>query len=302
MAQNYLQKSLNRAQEIGKHRDTLLVSIAATYGLGYLAWSIFAWRQNLGLLPALDFQYMVAGAGLVLFIVFGVAVVRASISAGHLLETALSGIAAKHDMGNLLIFVLGVIALVLFIILSADAGKLLIEIGEARRSGVELVRADLALTYAFMRIGFVAILLTGLATILADLLASPKAVFRATGRRVLLTIFGGVAALLILATLAAYLLVIYPGIPSEFGGLRPRCAFLDVDRALISNETYTTLFNDVSPVRTTDVVRSIRLTVYFANNQYLLVRPIDEGPDSPTIQIRSDTISLVTWCGKGSGY
>jgi hypothetical protein len=51
----------NFVKRIGKLRDGFLVSGAALYGLGYLVWTYTAWRNDLGQLPALEFQYVIAG-------------------------------------------------------------------------------------------------------------------------------------------------------------------------------------------------------------------------------------------------
>jgi hypothetical protein len=50
-------------------RDLALVAAAATYALGFIVWSIHAFRNNLGLLPTIDSQYIVAG--LVSIIILG---------------------------------------------------------------------------------------------------------------------------------------------------------------------------------------------------------------------------------------
>src|SRR5689334_22805113 len=46
---------------LGDHRDGFLVAGAALYGLGYLVWAYNAWKNGLGPLPALEFQYLVTG-------------------------------------------------------------------------------------------------------------------------------------------------------------------------------------------------------------------------------------------------
>src|SRR5262245_47054884 len=46
---------------LGDRRDGFLISGAVLYGLGYLVWSYNAWRNDLGQLPALEFQYLIAG-------------------------------------------------------------------------------------------------------------------------------------------------------------------------------------------------------------------------------------------------
>ena len=46
---------------LGERRDGFLVGGAILYGLGYLVWSYNAWRNHLGELPALEFQYLMSG-------------------------------------------------------------------------------------------------------------------------------------------------------------------------------------------------------------------------------------------------
>lgn len=47
---------------LGDLRDGILVSIGLIYALGYLIWSFSAWRNNLGMLPLLEPQYLLAGS------------------------------------------------------------------------------------------------------------------------------------------------------------------------------------------------------------------------------------------------
>lgn len=46
---------------LGERRDGFLVGAAVLYGLGYSVWSYNAWRNHLGQLPAVEFQYLMAG-------------------------------------------------------------------------------------------------------------------------------------------------------------------------------------------------------------------------------------------------
>ena len=46
---------------LGEHRDGFLVGGAVIYGLGYLVWSYNAYRNHLGQLPGLEFQYLISG-------------------------------------------------------------------------------------------------------------------------------------------------------------------------------------------------------------------------------------------------
>jgi hypothetical protein len=51
-----------------KYRDLVLVVAALTYPIGFLIWSIHAWKQDLGLLPVINSQYIMAGLFPLLFL------------------------------------------------------------------------------------------------------------------------------------------------------------------------------------------------------------------------------------------
>ena len=46
---------------LGERRDGFLIAGAVLYGLGYVVWSYNAWRNHLGQLPAIEFQYLMSG-------------------------------------------------------------------------------------------------------------------------------------------------------------------------------------------------------------------------------------------------
>src|SRR5690349_2113251 len=47
--------------KLGSVRDGLLILLSLVYALGYSVWAINAYSRNLGLLPALQFEYFIAG-------------------------------------------------------------------------------------------------------------------------------------------------------------------------------------------------------------------------------------------------
>ena len=55
-----------------KLRDLALARAAGTYALGFIIWSIHAYANDLGLLPALDSQYIIAGLVPVILVGFAV--------------------------------------------------------------------------------------------------------------------------------------------------------------------------------------------------------------------------------------
>ena len=52
-------------QRLGEARDGLLILAALLYGVGYFAWSLFAWIYGLGAAPPFDAQYFLIGTPLV---------------------------------------------------------------------------------------------------------------------------------------------------------------------------------------------------------------------------------------------
>src|SRR5215208_1534447 len=63
-----LQRAVDRLTLLGTTRDGIVVGVATVYIAGYLVWSINAWQNNLGIPPALDLQYFVAGSVPVLIV------------------------------------------------------------------------------------------------------------------------------------------------------------------------------------------------------------------------------------------
>ena len=67
---------------VGDVRDALLVGAGTVYILGYVTWSISAYSQGLGLLPALEAQYFMAGVvpavilGTVLLLLFNLVAIN----------------------------------------------------------------------------------------------------------------------------------------------------------------------------------------------------------------------------------
>jgi len=44
-------------------KDTALASLSTMYLIGYIVWSINAYKNNLGILPAFESQYFISGLG-----------------------------------------------------------------------------------------------------------------------------------------------------------------------------------------------------------------------------------------------
>lgn len=100
---------------------------------------------------------------------------------------------------------------------------------------------------------------------------------------------------------------VYLGSVQEFGGLKPRMAYLDVSRIQMSPETRSILLpktsqsileKKIDDVRKdpTPVVRTILLDVAYDAGDYLLVRP-HGSPVTPTYRLKKDVIQNIEWWG-----
>jgi hypothetical protein len=69
----------DRVKTIGEYRDAVLVLISVDYLLGYFSWSYHAAQNDLGLVPALDAQYLVAGVLPTIILAVGIGLVIAHV-------------------------------------------------------------------------------------------------------------------------------------------------------------------------------------------------------------------------------
>ena len=74
--------------ELGGSRDGILLLAGALYALGYVVWSVHAWREGLGLLPAPELQYLLAGSLLALMFIASFGLIAALNAPSLLLFTA----------------------------------------------------------------------------------------------------------------------------------------------------------------------------------------------------------------------
>jgi hypothetical protein len=64
---------------VGTVRDLALVAAAVTYAVGFIIWAIHAWNNDLGLLPTLDSQYIIAGLPPILLLSLAIVLVYLSV-------------------------------------------------------------------------------------------------------------------------------------------------------------------------------------------------------------------------------
>jgi hypothetical protein len=244
-----------------KLRDLALAGAAGTYAVGFIVWSIHASINNLGLLPVLDSQYIIAGLVPIILAGFGVAAVyfgkkRVPTNPRLLWVTSVSKI-------PLIIILITIVCIYVLFVL----GKLLSIVGFPFLDNIvdPYVRAPYATwEYAVYPV----IMLFGYISFLLNIVLLPSDRPSATSRffdNNSLRIF-----LMMVPIMAFYVLYFYPLIPHSFSGVKPRCAYLDIDISKISADSRSALFStdeDMSIIRRSDAV-----DVYYAGDNWILVK------------------------------
>jgi len=269
---------------LGARRDGFLVSGAVLYGLGYLVWSYNAWRNHLGELPALEFQYLVSG-----------------IIPALILTTAWAGAVFAFKLRDKLLKVFEKYRFVKWLFLGSAIGI---------PWGLRFVQylagkgwipgpIDKKIEFYAIPILIVAMYFTFVST----------ATERGHDVRKWSTRMYQYAVPIMFCwySLVVYL-DLYQRLPQELGGPQPRCAYVD----LVRDETAPSTLAALAPPGSADsvttgskVIRSSRLDVYFSSGDYLLVRAPKppaasksgvSDKDEPLYELRKEVIRAVQWC------
>jgi hypothetical protein len=251
----------DRLKRLGNLRDGFLVAAAVFYLFGYLIWSINAYRNGLGLLPALDLQYLVAGAGPVLIILIAVSI---AIGTRQLRKKALNWTGWKLNL-CWIAFGCSIIALGSFFIILSDWFK---ERFPSFPTEWPII--------------FIALIITITGYIFLDPLEkqiySDKKIFLLL--RPLFTLIKGLGriyAYFLLPTLplVAFIFFVetwYPNLPQEFGGARPIAACLDVTKAELSQETIKDILPPGAGESSDPVAHSVKIEILFSGNDRTIIR------------------------------
>jgi len=332
----------------------LLAAASIFYVAGYIVWSFNAWENNLGLLPALDPQYFVAGFTPVVILVV-------ALFLNKLLKLFFTEMWTKwvgeeatgfwRDI-RLTLFLACGISLAFFLLVpwlamilslmclgclflkrfapkawSRIVSRFSIEHRRTNRDGEPAGRVKV----------FVQLLLVAIATFLMFLWIRSDywvdtLVFHEYAETIhnylnlvlfacfiLLPPLGGIwdwatklykifwiyiaVFVFIVIGLVFYADRVYPNLPQEFGGVRPRCAFLDLKTEQVSRETRQALLPAAAMESDDPVARSVQVDALFSNKDLMLIRPYveDQGNDPQTVyEIRKSNVLAVTWCDQGN--
>jgi len=312
----------------GGLRDGFLVTAGICYFFGYIVWAINAKNNDMGLLPALDFQYFVAGAPTVVVIL----ALYYIFTGFKRLKEEVQGRIGPDPTGGVLflcwfIVVLGLLAYIALLINTMGWFKALFpSLWHSRWLGyfspIIIVVSRLfvpplkeappprqELTHILYpeerapkpdksteECSKQATETSGKRT--SEQLSFKQLVWNAfeSIARLILEFAGAAFAIIIFVGLAVlafvYVLELYPRIPQEFGGARPRYACLDVVKTQLASETIEALLPTSESKPNEQVVRSSKVEVLFSGSDLMLVR----SPQKKVYRITKSAIHAVSPC------
>lgn len=291
-------------KRIGAVNVGIVTCASVIYLLGYCVWACHAWRSNLGLLPALQFQYFVAGLLLLavvglsfLTVYFGKGVDAVGSKLSHRITDFVEKRTARKSLRSTMHSIM------------TGAVFFAFAIGGAVLNRHFAPTAAMGKTFWAIWLYLCACLLWGLwyprqfESLLKTTTTTPKdktvnVVYEFI--RLIATQTWTVAAVLIVPFLNGG----YASIPHEFGGAKPRLAYFDVKRADVSAETRTEFLpakmRDLPTDSSKDpsaVARSIIVDVYYTSSDFYLVRPHRAKVETPVTQVKKETVQGVRWLG-----
>ena len=238
----------------------LVVAVATVvYALGYLCWALFSWDQGFGLPPALEGQYLIAGAVPALLLValaFGLVGLR------HLLRRDRQISARDKRVGQWLQYVATAAVIAGFVVgrITGDGSPL-----------TALIFAGVAMFGA------------------AAFFSSDKLdQFFARGISWYLLI---VAPVMVVALIQLYVTRVFRFLPSEFGGPALAAVRLDLKKDELAPETLALLMGGA--VAEGETLRTRALRVVMAPGDFYLVM-LDGSPGPSHVKLRADTVRAIT--------
>ncbi len=259
---------LERLKTMGEYRDAALVLISVDYLLGYFSWSFYAAENDLGLVPALDTQYLVAGVLPTLILAAAVCLVVLHVRFSK--WTGKEPSPRRNWWGTSLGFV-GLGMIVLGLVTGMAIGG----------------RAD---TWG----GIVAIV-GGYATMLGAVFQGPKGVrwFRIYG----LSILWFIVAAAPLVLLLFYFERVFPSVPASLGGPAPRCVYVDLATDAVSQNTVTALVSAApGALPVAGVSRTRQVDLLFTGPEFVMMRLTEQRPRGTVYSLAKDAIRALTPC------
>ncbi len=298
-------------RRFGGYRDAILSMLGISYALGFIIWSFNSWKNNLGLLPLLDPQYLSAGfipLSIVVLIYFMFCcldfVFDFFIKIISFISVIIKGLIELNDN-----YINNPSKIFEF----SKKGGNPIQTSESDPDKTADIRETklkklpgLANIYQNQNISLLPNANNGIRTIVVLKQESFEEQFNKKynnekdiilkKQRSKLAKAKFLVAFLGLILVFIYTVTIFQDIPQEFGGINPRQAFLDVKESDLSNETLQSLFPVCTASKINDVRRSCKLDVFFKGPNYMIVKPVNAERNSAVYEIQLKNVQGITWC------
>lgn len=279
--QTFKGRAYDLLKSAGELRDGFLVVGATLYFLGYVTWALNSWQRGLGLLPALESQYFIAGIVPAAVILASYALVKLGVSGVSKLQEWLRRHISKHRRLGCLLFIISPTFFCLSL-LSAIKGW------------------SPPVTVAF----FILFLLSAIVAPDMNDSSASRRTTRIMESALLILIVGASG----LVALAFYLAVIYPTLPQALGGVKPRAVCLDVSTQDLSEETLAALIRKPAAEATPEppavekpaqkaagdgkpVAHSDEVELMFPGSDFILI-----GVGDKVYEIKKDAVHAVKPC------
>ena len=249
---------------------------ALVYGCGYVSLAFHAWRLGLGLVPGFELQYFTAGIVPFALAAFVYWVIRH----GRLFIASIRENLGSTATGTKRFF--------------RYALPCCVVVGLAMGMGAELLMAQpkTLLTGAMLLVGA---LLSSVGFIFfpPEFLSGRLSAFEGLVSVYSIIFFYYIGVLMSLSVLVLYVLLAYPLIPQEFGGIRPRDAVLDVRTKDLSDTTRKAL--GILGGNAEAVAETKTVSVVFQTGDRLWIRVPRQDKRSSLVEISRASVVAIDW-------
>lgn len=281
-------------KQVGKSRDGILVVGGALYILGYIVWSINAFVNKLGLLPAFESQYFIAGIVPLVIIFLAVLLIRLSWKKNPHFPSWLN--IWKGTWWNTILKLLFPVAVG---VLNSKPANFIGSYFTGHRNLVGGILAGIVVVFVILAL-FSFDPSSDALKLKVEEGAIPKKKLRALARFAILFL---VITVLGAGALYFWAGLLYSKLPQPLGGVRPRCAYLDVENNGLSEDTLRAILPSAHPTpfptpslaatstAAPNIVRSEKVDVLFSGSDYILIR-VGLG----VYEIKRDVIHAIRSC------
>jgi hypothetical protein len=277
-------------QSLGKIKENFLIIFGLVYGVGYLSWSFYATINSLGIVPAFDLQYIIAGIYPSLLILFFIWMFKLRKRLIIYQDKNLN----RKAVGKFKFLRIFFIALPY--ILVVIAGLLAVLLGDNDKWDNVNVAA-LVFVYIIVSLYILALswqpsdvniiwMITFPLSFLKKFIGSYRYAkyFRIVNKIARVYLQSILTFFFIILTLIAFYGYIYPNIPQEMGGVKPKRCLLISDKNIFKLQDFTP--KDKSTIHQ---FREID-TIYYYNSNILIYKKGDT-----TVEINRGAVQNIFW-------